>query len=231
MIFSKVVHRLALCLFVLSVQVASAGSLTEGLVGHWALDEIQGDRIKDLSGKGYDATGANVEVVDGRGGKVFAFDGKFSEVFLPDEPVFEVTGDYSVSFWVRVPAESWKGGAIYAQPGFVIADFRGSLRITFRHSEYPNTGYADMMGPRINDGEWHHVVLSYEAKTGETLLFLDAQEVAKREFPHKPEVSMPTTVGFAGRGHFEGELSDLRVYTRPLGYSDVSALNSAKVVP
>jgi hypothetical protein len=205
-----------------------AGPLTEGLIAHYPMNDLQGDMVKDVSPQGRDAMANVVEVVEGRGGRVFAFDGQKSEMFLPDEREFEITGDYGVSFWIRGEAGDVVGGPIYSQPGFTIANFKGNVRVTVRHPEYPNTGYADLMGPSINDGEWHHVVFSYTCSTGDAVLFLDGQEAGSRLFPHKPEVSAPTTVGFAGRSHLKGELSDLRVYSRALGVDDVAALNSVK---
>lgn len=208
-----------------------ADNLKDGLVAHWPLNQIDGDKFKDLSGNGRDATGDGVEIVDGRGGSVAAFNGSTSVVYVPDEEVFEVRGDYSVSFWIRIPVDAERDGPIYAQPGFVIANFRGTLRITLRNPAYPNTGYADLMGPKINDGEWHQVVFSYMPDAAEGVLFLDAQEAGRGRFPHKPEVSAPTTVGFIGRAHLQGELSDLRVYSRALDIVDAAALHEAKVSP
>lgn len=209
----------------------SAASLTEGLVAQYPMQDVAGDALPDVSGNGRDAFASNVEAVEGRGGRVLAFDGKTSKVFLPEDPVFEVTGDYGVSFWTRSPAGSTEGGPIYAQPDFRIGNFRGGLRISFANPKYPGTGYVDMFGPVINDGEWHHVVFSYRAADGEAVLFLDAQEVKRVTFAHRPEVSAPTTVGFSRRTHLLGELSDLRVYSRVLDLPDVGALYNAKLVP
>lgn len=227
--------RLTLALVALGLLLPLGGvqadPLKNGLTAHWQLNKVLGDRIEDVSGNGRDAFGDYVEIVEGRGGRVMRFDGEKSSVHVPDDAVFEITGDYGVSFWIRVEANSEKDGPIYAQPGFGISNFRGGLRITFRNPEYPNTGYSDLFGPKINDGEWHHIVFSYMADSGEVGLFLDAQEAERRVFAHKPEVGIPTTIGFAGRLHFEGELSDLRVYARSLDLVDVSALMDAKVAP
>jgi hypothetical protein len=205
-----------------------ANPLNEGLIAHYPMNDLDGDMIKDVGPNARSAMVENVDLVDGRGGRVLAFDGQKSKVFLPDDQEFEITGDSSVSFWIRVEAGDEHVGPIYAQPGFTIANFKGSLRVTVRHPEYPNTGYADLMGPHINDGEWHHVVFSYTGSTGDAVLFLDGQEVGSRQFPHKPEVSSPTTVGFSGRSFLKGELSDLRVYSKALGVDAVAALNVAK---
>jgi len=227
----KLSPALAALALAFAVSNVSAASLKDGLTAHWPLNEIRGEKIKDVSGHGHDATGDQVKIVAGRDGKVMAFDGLKSTVYVPEDPVFEMTGDYGVSFWMRVDAGSEKGGPIYAQPGFSIADFKGSLRITFRHPEYPNTGYADLFGPKTNDGDWHHVVFSYSGADGGTVLFLDGQEVKRSVFAHKPEVSAPTTVGFSGRVHFSGDLSDLRVYSRQLDLLDAAALLNAKNAP
>ena len=39
------------------------------------------------------------------------------------------------------------------------------------------------IGPRVDDGEWHHVVVSYQADSGETRLFLDASQVTLEQNP------------------------------------------------
>lgn len=216
------------CLLVgllLSIQTAFSGSLKEGLVAHWPLNRIDGEMVKDLGPRHLDALGQSLNVVEGRGGKVIAFDGQSSGLVLPDDSELEVKGDYSVSFWVRIPAETKKDGPIFAQPSFAIYNFKGGLRVTVRNPEFGNTGYADHMGPKIDDGEWHHVVFTFDGDTGQTGLYVDRTEVMSGNFAHKPEVSRPTTVGFFGRFRFEGEISDLRVYSRTLSEAEVVELN------
>ena len=227
---TKVIAAAAVLLFACGFS-ASAASLTDGLIAHYPMNQLDGDTLRDASGKERDAFVEHVECVPGRGGHVFAFDGKLSKISLPEDSAFEVTGDYGISFWMRVPVDSAIGGPIYAQPSFKITDFRGTLRITFQNPAYPGTGYGDLMGPKMNDGEWHHIVFSYKGDGGEADLFIDGQDLGRRKFAHKPEVSTPTTVGFAGRFHFTGELSDLRVYSRTLDLEDAAALFNAKLAP
>jgi hypothetical protein len=201
------------------------------LVAQWGLNRLDGDIVPDLGPNGLNAIAESVALVDGRGGKVMAFDGVQSKIQLPDEKAFEVKGDYSVSFCVRVPVDSEKIGPIYTQPSFNIYFFKGNLRVTLMNPAYGTTGQGDLMGPKINDGEWHHVVFSYTGNTGEAFLFLDGQLVETVTFTHPPEVSFPTTVGASGRGRFEGELSDLRVYSRVLDQVDATALGDAPLLP
>lgn len=231
MFSSKIVSVVLACSFLPVAPLWSADSLAEGLVARWPLNKLAGEKVKDLGPKGHDAMAEEVKLVEGRGGRVMAFDGVKSGILLPDEPDFEIKGDYGVSFWVRVDPGTEKDGPIFAQPDFSISNFKGGIRVTFRHPEYPKTGYADKMGPKINDGAWHHVVFSYKGKTGAGELFVDAQEAGTGTFPHKPEVGGPTTVGKFGRFHFQGELSDLRVYSRTLDLGDVADLNNAKLEP
>lgn len=231
MFSSKIVSVVLACSFLPVASLWSADSLAEGLVARWPLNKLAGEKVKDLGPKRHDAMAEKVTLVDGRDSRVMAFDGLKSEMRLPDEPEFEIKGDYGVSFWVRVEAGSENGGPIYSQPGFSIKNFKGGMRVTFQHPDYSKTGYADLMGPKINDGAWHHVVFSYKGKTGAGELFVDAQEAGVGSFPHKPEVGGATTVGFDGRLHFQGELSDLRVYSRTLDLGDVADLNNAKLEP
>lgn len=209
-----------------------ANTLAEGIIAHYPMNEIsEGGIVQDVSGNDRAAQGDHIALVDGLGGKVFAFDGVSSVLHMPEDQAFDVTGDYSVSFWMRVESGSEGVGPIYAQPDFAIKSFKGSIRVTFSGPDYQPHGYGDLMGPEINDGEWHHVVLSYMAETGETVLFLDTVEVERVTFAHKPVVTYPTTVGKVGRSFFQGELSDLRIYSRSLDTLDVMDLNELKVAP
>ena len=203
----------------------AAEDLSKGLVAHWPMNELRGDStMVDVGPHKRDALTVDVAVVDGRGGKVFAFDGKNSSVFVPDDAAFGLTGDYSVAFWIRQDPEQGKDGPIYAQPSFNVYTFRGLIRVTIRNPEYPGTGYSDLMGPQINDGEWHQVTFSYLSETGESFIFLDGVEVARKFFNHKPDVEGPTTIGSYTRFFLGAELSDMRVYSRALDERDAAAL-------
>jgi len=231
MLSSKTVPVVVACLLLPLAPALLADSLNDGLIAHWPLNAVQGETLKDLGPGKHDALAEEVKLVEGRGDRVMAFDGVKSKILLPDDPAFEIKGDYGVSFWVRVEPETESSGPIYTQPGFSIKVFKGGIRVTFQHPEYGRTGYADLMGPKLNDGSWRHVVFSYKGKTGLGELFVDAQEVGAASFTHKPEAGGPTTVGHSGRFHFRGELSDLRVYSRPLELEDVGELNNAKIEP
>jgi hypothetical protein len=98
----------------------------------------------------------SVEVVDGRGSRVAAFDGVGSSISLPGDEALEMTGDYGVSFWVRVNQGCEKNAPILAQPDFVIAMFKGTLRVKVANTAYEKTGRRDIMGPSVNDWKWHH---------------------------------------------------------------------------
>ena len=218
--------RFGLAGYCFVVSGVCANSLTDGLIAHYPMNEY-GENVQDLSGNDRAAYAEYIEIVDGLGGSVFAFDGEKSIISLPEDPAFEITGDYSVSFWVRVEAGSAYIGRIFAQPDFSITSFKGNLRVTVSNPEIPRTGYGDIMGPEINDGEWHHVVLTYAAN-GEAVLFLDTEEVERGVFAYKPAVSTPTKIGSFGRNFFKGELTDLRVYSRVLDGADVVALRDSK---
>lgn len=224
---AKLIHPSLAALLVLVAPALAADPLTNGLVAYWPLNKLQGDTVKDVGPKGYDAMAEELKLVEGRGAKVAAFDGLKSGMIAPNEPEFDITGDYSVSFWIRVDPDVAKDGPIVAQPGFSISNFKGTIRVTFRSSKYPSTGYADLMGPTIKDGAWHHVVFSYDSTAGIGQLFVDVNDAGTGKFPHLPEEKDTTTIGWHGRFRFQGELSDLRIYARYLDERDVAKLNNA----
>lgn len=199
----------------------------EGLVAHWPMNN-DSSSIKDVSGNDHHAKGENLKEREGRGVRVLYFDGAKSRITVPDKPEFRPEGSFAMSFWVRPDAGDDLNYVIYNVPtAMSVSIFHSKLRVTFRNESYPNTGYADLMGgPLLNDGEWHHVVVSYDVKKGVIEGFVDGKEAANNKLPFPP-VSLepaPVTIGVAGRNFYKGEMSDFRLYNRELDLKDARAL-------
>ncbi len=197
------------------------------LVARWPMNDAGSRKMSDVGPHKLIGITEEVESHEGRGGKVFRFDGAKSKVELPQNSLLEFKGSFGISFWIRVDAGT--DGPILANPNFSIRVFRGIIRVTFRNTSYPTTGYADLMGPQVDNGEWHHVVFSYNADTGESFLYLDGQQEARQKFAYPPEAADPTTVGFYSRFYLKGELSDLQIYARPLDLDGAVRLMEMKL--
>jgi hypothetical protein len=78
------------------------------------------------------------------------------------------------------------------------------------------------LDPEVDDGEWHHVVLSHQADSGDARLFLDAREVTLEESPlgsGRKLTDAPVAVGAMlyehlgeWQEHWDGGVSRIAIY-------------------
>lgn len=207
---------------------AAADPLTEGLVAHWPLNK-DSTSIKDVSGNNFHGKSEALKERDGRGGRVVYFDGVKSFITVPSKPELRPEGSFGMSFWIRLdPAEDTRAPIYSVFTSMGVSVFHSSLRVTFRNESYPNTGYADLMGgPKLNDEQWHHVVVSYDTKKATLETYVDGKEGESNKLPHPPipmEEEPAITIGRNGRAFFKGEMSDFRIYNRPLSAREAKAL-------
>jgi len=116
------------------------GSLRDGLVAHWTLDEGAGDVVRDHSGNRHDGTLAGATWTSGQFGDALHFVAG-NQVTVP---AFQnATASWTVSLWVRIAAAE------------VISDY-----VTLVSTEIPFTGgwegnaIFDSNTPRYHFGYW-----------------------------------------------------------------------------
>jgi hypothetical protein len=91
----------------------------------------------------------------------------------------------------------------------------------------------------VDDGEWHHVVLSYQSDSGDARLFLDAKEVTLEQSPWGSSEELtdaPVAVGaklYQASGewqeHWDGGLSRIAIYASILEPERIQAHHRAIV--
>ncbi|WP_135829689.1 LamG-like jellyroll fold domain-containing protein [Halorussus halobius] len=81
-------------------------------------------------------------------------------------------------------------------------------------------GAAIVRGPRVDDGEWHHAVLTWNGST--VTLYLDGTVVGRAQWSGDVGNDDPFSVGQS----FPGAIDDLRIYERPLSTDEVTDLYS-----
>jgi hypothetical protein len=115
---------------VLFIVIAMVATSSAALIGHWPLD----GNTNDISGSGNNGiTVGSPQYVDGQVGKAMLFDGLVDGVTIPNESLFDLTGEMTLSCWVKIPAGARPTGVVVGKKDFLF---------------YPNTGSA----PR-NKGE------------------------------------------------------------------------------
>ena len=225
-----------------SDEVAVSVANTEvGLVGHWPLDEAVGDTTADVSGGGNPATlQLGASLVAGRVGAGALDVSGDMDLALVKDPADERldfgTGDFSVSFWVKTVQQSsaapdlivkWPSNLNPLGPrsGFAVTSPGGTLLFKAYSDNGPT---VSVVGPTISDGAWHHVAARKTAT--ELSLFLDGRAVGTRAHTLG---SLSNTAplqmgGFGNSGilEFDGQLDEVRLYSRALSTAEITALAS-----
>ena len=212
----------------LCVRVRGA-SATAGPVGHWRLDEGQGQRLVDSSGHGNHGTLRGGTWAEGKRGRGLMFDGK-GEAVVPNAASLNVRDEVTLAFWFRwlgdtgtwqFPVAKFEGDlgrnyGIYLRPGQGQPAFSASLeRAGFRHTDVgASVGVAD--------GHWHHLAATYSMFSGRVRVFVDGRLEVERGFRYGAMRLTGEPIRFGLRTH--GIIDEVVVYPRALSPAEVAGI-------
>jgi len=222
-------------------------------VAYWRFDETSGVEVADHAGiqKGTLAGGA---ATGEKGASVRTFrmdlDGENDWMSTASAlPWF--SGTFSVSYWVKTTAEGDDDVAV--APALIGHDDSDNSRdLVFGYIDL-NGGVAAKVGSGaavhsqtvVNDGQWHHVVLTRDAASGRVQVFVDgALEQAKIGVTgtvSSPVVGLGrvkstlSTASVDENTYFDGSISEVKVYASVLTAGQVrglrmSALSTPRVI-
>ena len=192
-------------------------------------------------GQGADATGLHTcELINGGNfgaglvGEGFVFDGQ-DDVLVIDKSLDIGGGEYSVSNWINTsdPGTQVLFAAVDPStnnPG-ILVEVNASGKVSYLHrAPASNSGGTLITGTtKVNDGEWHHVVVTKTAT--ETILIIDGVQEASA--PNETVFNSPLEVFFAGHPvafgneNFGGTMDEFRIYTRAICDEEAQALFNA----
>lgn len=142
----------------------------QDFVDHYAFEDNVQDSVGNNHGVNIGAT-----FVDGKVGKALYFNGDDYVEGFGDKFDMGVS-DFSLEVWIKTTTSNAGTilGKMYTQgsnyPAYVIDVYNGRLRnflVTEESNYIVNLGYSN-----INDGNWHHVVLSID-RNGMANLYVD----------------------------------------------------------
>ncbi|MBN1127326.1 MAG: pre-peptidase C-terminal domain-containing protein [Sedimentisphaerales bacterium] len=197
-------------------------------IAHWRLDEGEGEYVYDSmnTNKGK-IVGANWSE-DIERGKCLSFDGEDDYVELT-EPLLIFSGSFTISMWVKVPAEtSGRGGTLLGDlqlPDSVGINFEidgGQLR--FYWNGAPNLcGSID-----LRDGTWHLITFIRDEKNHKIYGYVDrfididySGAIADKTAITTHRIGCDNRTGDAA---FHGFIDDIRMYDYALSSSEISRL-------
>ncbi len=211
---------------------APGNDLSSDLVAHWTFDEGGGDVAKDVTGNGHDAKLKNTGWVVSPRGHALRFTGKDSLADYGGIETLNRSGDLTLAVWVKM--DSGVAPAthrlIFGDAGLAVmrnANLAVNSRqlLNFEWGDGKSSASLDAPGALMN-GAWKHVVVVANSKEREITMVVDGEVVAKMEMP------MPITktaakqrlTGWFYNGFFQGDLDDIRLYSRALALNEVQEL-------
>jgi hypothetical protein len=244
-------HTLFLLVFAMSVSFAAEPVL----VGHWKLDDKDGDTVVDSSTSKNNAKAMNTPGrVEGKLGGALSFDGKKQHVEIPNSKELEKLqmGSYAIAAWFK--AENAPPGttddANDAQYGIVLrTGWHEGLTYT-KDKKFMFThwlkGDADPVWTGIGTwdteyapGEWHHIVGVVDKDAHVAKIYVDgelkgtSQEWDAKAAPRDYEqMTWKIGVGNPDADKYgwpaKGAIDDVRLYASTLSDEQVKALYEGK---
>ncbi len=222
---------------------------TNGLVGHWKLDETSGTNAADATANGNDGTLTNMsppgDWVTGTKSGALDFDGGDDTVTVTNDPAIDTdnfTG-LTASAWIypRTTGENSEGrivdksdntGALHDGWRFQLGDGGGPNRLSFT-GEFSTTDLYHRSGDNvITLNTWQHVLVTWDKSTTATnaKIYVDGTEVPSY-LTATDGVGTFTDTWDLYIGNidtpvrtFDGIIDDVRVYDRVLGADEITNL-------
>jgi hypothetical protein len=213
--------------------ISVGGNQTSGLVAYWSFDD--GDAT-DNSGNGHNGIMFGVTPVAGKKSQAMQFAGTAgSYVIINPFSNFPST-DMTLSFFLNTSDATHYGMPFSYATGlppwdntFLLEDYR-NLAIT-RTTPYLTTGIS------ANDGNWHHIAVTWRSSDGQLQLYKDFIPVYGGTLA--TGTSMPTGGsvvlgqdqdsvggGFESAQSFIGKLDEVRLYNRVLSSAELSLVDN-----
>ena len=203
----------------------------EGLVAYWPGD----GNARDIAGKHDANPSPGMRYEPGKAGQCFLLDGKSAYAGVPFAPAFDLdpAGQFTISAWVR-PETVGTYQAIFVKAATKGAWDYGIIIDRGGHF-YSGRDANDVAQSKtvIAPGTWYHVAVTYDNGSFKTYvngaLEAEAANVKIGKSPsglcigHKGEIS----VAGEDPDWFQGDIDEVRFYSKALGAGDVQMLYDA----
>jgi hypothetical protein len=213
-------------LLTLSVSVAQAGSL----VGYWSFDNVQGTLVPDQSGSGNDGTiQGTPAVIDGPFGKGLQLNGTSDYVDVGNAPSLNLTTKVTLAAWVKTQdAGTPAAGTQVGQNHYISKHNSYQIKHRTNLLIFAIWDAAAPFATRISidnsfNGEWHHVVGTYDGKALKT--YVDGK--MEGEAAHVGDIDSINLNVNIGKNpnqndmNFRGGIDEVQIYNRDLSAAQV----------
>jgi hypothetical protein len=208
-------------------------------IGYWNLNETNGTTAADSSGNANDGiVNSAAWSTNGQNHGCLVFNGTNSYIRITRT----ISNDFTIAFWVKTSqiagtGQWWQGrGLVDGETPGVANDFGTALVGGKFGFGVGNPDTTILSANSITDGAWHHCVATREAASGTIKAYVDGV-LETAGTAGTQALAAPIYLRFGslqtGLGFLNGSLDEVKIYNRPLGHLEISALyfNSAYVLP
>lgn len=229
--------------------VVSRDDLSNGLVGHYPLDEIKDGTSPNLANPKIPArVSGQPSLTDGVVGRSLEFDDEYEFITLPKVGMFEKTQEFSITVWVK-PGRFDHYQEILGNAGTKNPYWRGwevfldsANRVTVRLTHALPHNYIQVTTKdALKLNEWTHFAFTYDGSgraDGLRLYFNGKDAATAIEHDNLYKSILPVTKGFTveergvrvaksyrahtgDNGVFQGGIDDIRIYSRRISQAEV----------
>ena len=200
-----------------------------GVVSWWAAE----GNAADIQGTNEGALVGDASFAPGKVGQAFSFDGNGDAVTVPHSGSLDLSSAITIEAWVKVDSftKDWQAIVTKGDSAWRLHRFGDSNNVAFGTSGLTTgNGGPDLAGATdVADGQWHHVVGTYDGTTKALYVdgALDASTTASGLISTN---AYPVMIGenaeLHGR-HFDGLIDEVVLYDRALSAEEVEAAFNA----
>jgi hypothetical protein len=240
-----VLGRGALCAFLVALlPLAGLASLPEGraavapssgLVAYWSFDDGSGSTAADGSGGGRTGTltygptwaaSASCKV-----GGCVSLDGVDDYVKVADATALRLTGDVTVSAWIKPAGLGGKRSVVSKRYEFELGHIHDTALhpLKWTHKGSGGSVVSGDLASSTEAGAWQHVVLVRDAASRRMRGYKDGAPALSGSYTVDPGTSSyNVNIGRnpSGAQHFRGLIDEVRIYDRVLTEDEIAALYS-----
>lgn len=214
------------------------GTLDDGLVGWWKMDEDAGSSVADSSGNSLTGTAVGTVIEAGKFGNARRFNGSTDKINMGNSPTLNLTSAITMSAWVKLygyATNAWDcrlfGKQIYRDPsnntkGYAIQYGAGIVWGAVGNGTTAWQEYSGGAAQTIASPYWRHVAVTYDSASGQTFGYADGAKV------YGPKTFTPPIDPNTNGNFYIVEdpykcftaIDDVRVYNRALSPTEIAAL-------
>ncbi len=210
-------------------------NLSAGLIGHFMFSGNSSDS-SGLGNHGVPTNGASLTTDRfNTPNSAYYFDGVDDYINIPTYNNMSPTNAVSMAAWVKADSVNnlrYIYDRIEINDGYgLTVTANGNLRITINGGQG-----AAVSSQKITDGQWHHVVGTYDKNTSQLKVYIDCVEDGSSTLSSSITYSPEPRNGIGGPGqpgymyYFKGSIDDLRIYNRALTACEINQLCNTSII-